>query len=221
MRSKSKINLIEEFVKGTEIKQQGHGFSHTDRVRKWALLVAKEEEFAETDLLEAAALLHDIGRSVEGDRRNHGARGAKIARTFLSKENLFSQEEIARICQAISVHNKKERPKDRLSCLLKDGDILDLLGPIGIIRSCTGSPDLPEYDPNDVKGKSWQAGNKFFDERFLDGEKVSLNITDQLNFQISCEENLTSKPAKKIAKNLVKQMKNFILDLEKQVKLIS
>ena len=73
-----------------------HDFSHVDRVRNWALRIARGEAVQDLELVEAAALLHDIGLTrVEVSKRGQHARiGAEIAEQFLSEHQLFSEEEI-------------------------------------------------------------------------------------------------------------------------------
>ncbi len=38
-----------------------HDWKHIDRVRRWALRIAQQEGFDNLEMVEAAALLHDIG----------------------------------------------------------------------------------------------------------------------------------------------------------------
>ena len=139
-----KIKIIEEYVKSITLLQAGHDFEHTNRVRNWALKIARKENYPQTDVVAAAALLHDIGLSQKGDRRDHGLRSAEMAKEFLNKNNLFKDDEIADIFEAISTHNKKFVGKNQLSAILKDADILDLLGPIGVIRAIRAESFLPD-----------------------------------------------------------------------------
>ena len=88
----NKIRKIENYAKSLRIKKFAHGFDHTDRVRNWILKIAEAEKYPNPDLAEAAALLHDIGRS-EPDKGDHGEIGAQIAQDFLIKNNLFSNKE--------------------------------------------------------------------------------------------------------------------------------
>ena len=58
---RNRIQQIEIYVKGLKIKEASHGFKHVKRVRNWALLIAKKEGYKDLEMVEAAALLHDIG----------------------------------------------------------------------------------------------------------------------------------------------------------------
>ena len=211
------ITKIEDYVKSLTV-QSGHGFGHIDRVRRWIRVITTKEGFRDIELAEAAALLHDIGLSQEGDRRNHGEVSAGMAREFLTQNHLFDKDKIDDLCLAIKFHNKKAKGKIQLCWLLKDADILDLLGPIGIIRACLAYPGMPEFDLKNIKSLAWKADNNFFDPRFKAGDKIANSIVELINFQASCYENMTHKSAKEIAKPLIKEMYDFILDLEKQTK---
>ena len=55
----------------------GHDIKHVERVRHNALTIARAEGFADLDLVEAAALLHDIGLAHVETRERHGPVGAR------------------------------------------------------------------------------------------------------------------------------------------------
>ena len=77
-----------------------HGFQHVDRVRGWALHIAREEGYPDLELVEAAALLHDVGLAAVTKRRDHGRVGAEIAARFLRERELFVEEDIVAIAEA-------------------------------------------------------------------------------------------------------------------------
>ena len=73
-------------------------------------------------------LLHDIGRIADGIHdKEHGAQGAVRIGEYLQSSELFSQEEIELICEAVQGHsNKKEKGSDYEECI-KDADVLERL----------------------------------------------------------------------------------------------
>jgi len=213
----SKIKKIEDYVKRNTDEVIAHDFKHVDRVRAWALKIAQTEKYNDLSKVEAAALLHDIGRGFKGKDFDHGVIGADKARVFLQKNKLFETNEIAEICQAIKFHNR-HNGIDPLVCIIRDADKLDMMGVTGLIRGFTAQADWPVNDGKNIKGKAWQKDFKYFQKRFAKGLNTGDYLVDQINFQISAYQLLKTKTAKKIAKPLIRFMKDFILQLEKEVK---
>jgi len=212
----NKIEIIEEWVRTLKIKKFAHGFDHTDRVRKWMLKIAKAERYSKLDVAEAAALFHDVGRSQPDD--DHGESGAQLAQAFLDRNNLFEKSEVQEIVNAVRFHNKDRRGEGKLLDILRDADILDLLGAMGIIREAMSDYHLTMFDNKNVKGETWGMTAKDFDERIDSGRGRGETISDQLNFQISCYDNLKSKYAIKMAQPMVEFMRDFLEQLEKEAK---
>jgi putative nucleotidyltransferase with HDIG domain len=214
----NKIKVIEKYVQeilGTEL---AHDWKHVFRVRNNILKIAKAEKYSRLDLAEAAALLHDIGLPSTKKQSEHGAVGAVLAEKFLKEKKLFSEKEIAEITNAIRFHNKKDEGEGKLLHMLRDADVLDMLGTVGIMRGFMSRHFQPDYDPKKIKGAMWLAKNKAFDKRFKQGLLPSDFAVDQINFQRSCRDNLKTKIAKKLARPLIKVMENFILQLEKEIR---
>ena len=194
----------------------GHDFKHVDRVWRWALVVARGEGFADLEILESAALLHDIGLAHVEERSQHAAVGAEVAAQFLQEEGLFSEEEREAIVDAVRHHNALGdlRP---LATLVRDADILDMLGAVGVMRAFTSKYHLPEYDPRNVKGETWEMTARDVDRRFAEGKGVGAHIVDQINFQASCYESLRTATAKQIGGPLVACMRRFLVQLESEI----
>lgn len=76
------------------------------------------------ELATVCGLLHDISAYAIGDRRNHAGRSAAMARSCLNGSSLFTQEEIAAICNAIAHHSDKYEVHAPLDEVLKDADVL-------------------------------------------------------------------------------------------------
>ena len=141
--------------------------------------------------------------------------GAQKAEKLLTEQNLFSSEDIQDICQAIRYHNtvlyKGEYP---LLEILRAADMMDMFGVISIQRALESKAHLPKFDPNNIKGETWSLSASQFDKRFKSGLGIGPTIVDQINFQISCFDNLTIESAKEAAKPLIEEMRQYILNLD-------
>ncbi|MFZ4648927.1 MAG: HD domain-containing protein [Patescibacteria group bacterium] len=212
-----KIQQIEEYAKTMMADEAAHGFSHVNRVRKWALQIAKDEKYQNLEMVETAALLHDIGLSSAKKRSLHGEAGAKLAISFLSENNFFSADEIFEVSNAILFHCKNREGKGELLNIIRDADMMDLFGAMGILRACTSKFSNAEYNPINIKGETWKMTAQDFDQRFDSGVGIGEFIVDQINFQISCYGNLSTDAAKKLAGPLIEFAKKFVLELETEV----
>ena len=215
----NQIQLVEDYARSMTVGEVAHDFQHADRVRRWALRIAHEEQYLDTDPVEAAALLHDIGLA-SGGRKQHADVGADLAEAFLHQHRLFSDASIAEIVLAIRSHNTLD-DCGTLGAILRDGDILDLLGAVGIMRAFTSKAHMADYPPGVVKGDTWGMNGADFTERFRAGLGVGSNIVDQINFQMSCADNLTTPAARMFAAPLLTFMQVYMHTLEAQVTLVN
>ena len=162
---KLKEKIIHYFEDG-----KGHGFDHTKRVYDLAVEIAKTEK-ADLDVIQAAALLHDICRkNQEETGLCHAEEGSKLAPKILNEIN-FPTEKIANVVHCIKVHrfSKRLNPETREAKILQDADRLDALGAIAISRIIEHNTvsKKPLYDPNInpdeiYTGKGKTAINHFF-----------------------------------------------------------
>jgi HD superfamily phosphodiesterase len=104
-----------------------------------------------------------------------------------------------------------------LGAILRDADMLDAVGAIGLMRAFTSKYALPEYDPEHVKGNTWGLTGRDYDQRFATGEGIGSTIIDQVNFQISFYDNLNTQAAKRLAAPLVEFMRAFVRQIEAEV----
>ncbi len=206
---------IETYAKSLMIGEIAHDYKHVDRVRHWALKIAEREHYPHFEHVEAAALLHDIGLS-SGDRKHHGEIGAEWAAQFLQEHQLFPTEEISEITSAIRYHNTLESG-GQLVLILRDADALDLLGAVGLMRGFTSKWDKPDYPPDHIKGTTWGMNADAFTDRFQSGVGIGNFVVDQINFQISCYDNLKTTSAKAFGRPLVAFMRTFMDEFEKQI----
>lgn len=213
---RNRIQQIEDYARQVMAAEVAHDFQHADRVRCWAVRIAQDEGYQNLEVVEAAALLHDVGLSYTEERGDHGRAGAEEAARFLREKGLFTEEEIGEIANAIRYHNLVNG-SGQLWVILRDADTLDMLGAVGIMRACTSNATKPEYDPRDAKGDTWEMTIGEFEQRFAEGKGVGSYIIDQVNFQISCYDNLGTETARRVAEPLVEFMKAYVVQLESEV----
>ncbi|ADH99405.1 HD domain-containing protein [Salisediminibacterium selenitireducens] len=129
-----KMEALEKWVKDFfEHDASGHDWAHTDRVRNHAVAIAKKEG-ADDDLVEKAALLHDIPDSKFHATEEAGMRYLKEGMSDLG----FSPDEITAIQGLIRTVSFKGGQNDAPDTLegkiVQDADRIDAIGAIGIAR---------------------------------------------------------------------------------------
>lgn len=101
----NRLEQIENFAREHVAAEHAHDFEHIHRVRNWALKIASGEKHRDSDMVEAAALLHDVGLTrTRENRRQRGEVGAEMAHAYLTDNALFAPEEIDEITNAIRYH---------------------------------------------------------------------------------------------------------------------
>lgn len=85
-----------------------------------------EERGVDPDLAATACAIHDIGRVITGIQEGHAEYGFEPAKKFLSELNMFSEEEINQVSQAVKNHSKKGEIGSQLEEIVKDADMLDM-----------------------------------------------------------------------------------------------
>jgi len=128
------VTTIEKIVRIIMPKDDVHGLGHVLRVRKLALEIAKHvDKSVDLEILELAALLHDIGRLQS--EKGHAKMSAKVAKSILELIK-YPREKIEKVVNAILAHSFSEnvRPICIEAQILSDADKLDALGAIGIAR---------------------------------------------------------------------------------------
>ncbi|MBK9940580.1 MAG: HDIG domain-containing protein [Kouleothrix sp.] len=209
------IREIEAFIQPLMGAVIAHDYKHAHRVRQRAKQIALAEGYPLLEIVEAAALLHDIGLSQQPGP-HHAAVGAVMANQFLVQQAYFLPDQIAEIVAAIRDHSSLSGT-GRLFEILQDADGLELFGAIGLLRGIASKGYMADYEPGNIRGSTWALTADAFSERFRAGIGVGSYILDQLNFQISCYENLHTQTAKQIAAPLVAYIRSFILQLEAEV----
>ncbi|SEQ19566.1 HD domain-containing protein [Flavobacterium urocaniciphilum] len=141
------INFVKNQLAHAE---SGHNWFHMERVYNNSLLIAKEET-CNIEVVQLAALLHDIADSKfhNGDETV----GPKVARTFLESENVSEEtiNHVVLIIENISFKggNFEKKFTSKELEIVQDADRLDAIGAIGIARTFNygGFKNREIYDP--------------------------------------------------------------------------
>lgn len=134
--TKEKYLAYETYMKSC-MRDSAHDTGHIRRVLYAALLLAGKEKGVNSDVLIAAALLHDIGREEQfRTGESHASVGARMAREYLleqGEEESFAQH----VSDCIRTHSfrKNDPPATIEAKLIYDADKLDVVGVIGIART--------------------------------------------------------------------------------------
>ncbi len=123
------IGAVESFYARKDL---AHDLNHALRVRDWARKLA-DEEGANCEIVELAALLHDIGRT--GVEKSHAESSAGLAVSVLTKLG-YKQTVIEEVRAAVISHSRESgyEPSTLEAKILYDADKLDFVGPVGIAR---------------------------------------------------------------------------------------
>ncbi len=98
-----------------------HNFKHTERVHESICEIIEGTDITkkEAQILEVAALLHDIGYTKEAE--NHEEIGVGIAKTFLSSQKV-DDDIIDEVCNCIMETKFKNTPQTKLGKIIRDAD---------------------------------------------------------------------------------------------------
>lgn len=176
-----------------------HDILHVIRVASLAKVIAEAEE-QDTAIAEAAALLHDIGRTVQNTEENHDKAGVPRAKELLDRHSTYTDGQKEDILLAISQHSQKDST-GLLANILQDADKLDGLGAIGLVRAYISRPDL-----------------SFVHELNAKGSRNATNLSEQIAFQMEWSEMLYTKKAKELAAERYEFMNNFLQELEREIR---
>lgn len=215
INKKKKEKITEEARKFFKGANGCHDWSHVERVTSLALNIGKKEG-ANLDIVELAAILHDIGRKKEMDTKGkicHAIEGSKLAENILKKYN-FKESDIENIKHCIISHRfrNNNKPETIEAKVLFDADKLDSIGVVGLARSFLFSG---------LFGVSMYTGN----EKRLSktGKDYSYTKEDSpiMEYEVKLKKvkgKMLTKTGKKLAKERHKIMVNFVKEFWKEVK---
>jgi uncharacterized protein len=188
------INLTADYVKN-ELKnaEAGHNWWHIERVRRNAVKIAQEEN-VDMQVVELAALLHDIADSKFND--GDESIGPQKARAFLQSIGVeeMTIDHIVKIIENISFkggHKSSDFSSAELD-VVQDADRLDAIGAIGIARAFHygGFKNRELYDPaikpnlnmtkEEYKNTTAPTINHFYEKLLLLKDKMNTTTGTQL-----------------------------------------
>jgi HD superfamily phosphodiesterase len=156
-------------------------------------------------LAECAALLHDVGRTLPGPESEHGQRSAELSAPLLvALRPALGGDDVDQILYAVRWHNST-RDDTRLLCVLRDADMLDGLGAVGLTRALTSKAALPPYDERGV-----MLGGHYL--------RPPRSIADQINFQIAWIDFLNTETARELARERIAFMWAFLEQWQRELK---
>ncbi len=134
----SHIERLDSFAREhmSESNAGAHAYDHVKRVYSICMRFGQELG-ADMRVLGAAALLHDVGRAYEKEKRvSHSILSGEMSVEIL-REVGYSDEEIEKVNVAIRTHRFSEKlsPTSLEGEILSDADKLDAIGAIGITRA--------------------------------------------------------------------------------------
>ena len=123
-----------EYIRGLfEGNADGHGFDHSCRVWRSAMMIVETEPACDPEIVALAALLHDAD-----DHKLFATENNANARKFLAEHGV-PEETADRICEAVNAvsfsKNKGKRPGTPEGRIVQDADRLDAMGAVGIART--------------------------------------------------------------------------------------
>lgn len=133
MRFKAREESIINYLKKQKLSLS-HEFDHLKQVAEYGVWLAKKYG-GNVEIVAAASLLHDLGRSDLGLRgRVTAVRASQLAKPVLEKCG-YGKQEIKLITQVIAEHDQAAFRSELLeSRILKDADYLDGFGARGVMR---------------------------------------------------------------------------------------
>ena len=183
---KKTISFVKEQLKNAE---GGHDWHHIERVWNSSKQIASKYPKANIEVIELAALLHDIADSKfhNGDETI----GPKTAKSFLKSINVKQANTIhvLKIIENISYKggNKAQNFKSIELDIVQDADRLDAIGAIGIARAFSYggfknreifNPETPpnlNMTPEEYKLSSAPSINHFYEKLLLLSKKMNTN----------------------------------------------
>lgn len=183
----------------------GHDYYHSIRVYKLATTICKNEN-ADIDIVQLAALLHDVDDYKLFDTN---AGSYSNAEKFLL-DNKVSNTKIKAICSIISSISFKgtdtQIPESKEGKIVQDADRLDAIGAIGIARTFAygGSKNRAMYIP----GEKPRDNMNFKEYSSSKGTTIN-HFYEKL---LKLKDLMNTETAKKMAESRHKYMKNFLTE---------
>ncbi len=139
--------LADRYLEKYKTFDKAHGPDHVEHVRKIALQLAKRYLPNKLELVELAAILHDVGLTV--DRKDHEKHGVTILLNDPELRKLLAEEDYLELTHAVGEHRASTgEPKTTLAKIVADADRTPLSTKSVMLRAinyAAQDPKLP-YD---------------------------------------------------------------------------
>jgi uncharacterized protein len=219
-----KMKKIREFAEKhfSDNKDSAHNMEHVLRVFKNAREIAEGEK-VNMEVVEIAALLHDIGGDNElkdsTGKTDHAVESAKLAEPFLKKLKI-PEEKIQHVLDCIISHRYRteNKPKTLEAKIVFDADKLETVGAIGVARMLMwdGKNNAHLYRMLDVKEYAKENLGGKINGRIQDKTKHSPQLQWETKDKFILDY-LYTKKAKQIAKKRMCFSVSFLNELEKEI----
>ena len=183
-------------------------------------------------LIETASLWHDMALNEVTDRASHGEQAGELFLQTFPDDKYFNEDEKETICFILKYHDKANLVRNSESDLrllhmlniVTDADTIELLGERGFERAVevVKANGWPVFNPSNPRGDTFGFSSSQFDERFLLKSKGQIDyvkeptLVGQLNFQISCADNLKTKKGGEIGMPRAEYLRNKLDELINQ-----
>ena len=141
--SQNRVGILRAWLGKNSANHPFAGPDHVARVVALSMEIGASEG-ADAEIIEAAALLHDIGVPICVS--SHYGIGALLAQGVLAEAG-YEPQKIEAICHAIRAHSRYGGPEPatiEAKCLF-DADAIDYVGVVGLIRGIGRAATKGEY----------------------------------------------------------------------------
>ena len=202
------LNKAIEFAKNDAKDRDGsHNWSHIERVMKLATYIAKSEGNKNLEIVQLAAILHDVKDHKYVDQSSASFDAAEISiKEFLSSISYPSNagKMIVDIVKGVSWKNETTNGVIVFPelAIVQDADRLDAIGAIGIARTFSygGAKNKPLYHPNTK-------------EQAIDDGSVISHFYDKL---LKLKDLMKTETGRKIAEERHDYMVHFLHQFQKE-----
>ncbi len=130
----------DEIVRLTEEYGGAWGLNHTRRLLQLVATIGQGLTY-NSEAVWLAAHLHDWGAYAPWEQKgvDHALRSKQVAEAFLRERDCPAEMQ-SLILECIELHHTPGSNRSLESILLRDADILDFLGPVGVLRDFCKNP---------------------------------------------------------------------------------
>lgn len=198
-------NKVEEYFSKDA---SGHNIDHLERTLKCALYL-QSKEGGDIVVIAVSAFIHDIHRILGAEQNKFVSpkESLPVVEEFLDEIDL-TQQQREHILYAIEHHEEYSfgeggvNVQDIESKILQDADNLDAIGAVGIVRTFKYgmAHNVVDYDPS----------VPLYQNEYNESKEDASTIHHINNKLLRLGKHMNTKTAKKLAKEKIKLMKDFM-----------